>query len=87
MTIERVNGVRERAGKLRRQFLKYYGQDVQMSQFYRIPKTLYLAECFKDVSFAAEAIYGMMIDRVGLSIKNQWLDEEGKTTYAIALKR
>lgn len=64
----------------------FYGQDVQMSQFYRIPKTLYSAECFKDVSFAAKAIYGMMIDRVGLSIKNQWLDEEGKTYICYSIE-
>ena len=64
----------------------FYGQDVQMSQFYRIPKTLYSADCFKDVSFAAKAIYGMMIDRAGLSIKNQWLDEEGKTYICYSIE-
>ena len=57
----------------------FWGQDVQMTQFYRVPKALYTAEYFRKICFEAKAIYGMMIDRVGLSIKNQWLDDEGRT--------
>lgn len=67
--------------------MKYFwGQDVQMTQFYRVPKALYTAEYFRKICFEAKAIYGMMIDRVGLSIKNQWLDDEGKTyiCYSVA---
>lgn len=40
-----------------------------MSQFYRVPKALYTGEYFHSISFEAKAIYGMMIDRVSLSIK------------------
>ncbi len=54
----------------------FRGQDVRMTQFYRVPKTLYSAEYFRKICFEAKAIYGMMIDRVGLSIKNQWLHGE-----------
>ena len=57
----------------------FLGQDVEMSQFYRVPKALYTEEYFRGISFEAKAIYGMMIDRVSLSIKNGWLDEDGKT--------
>jgi len=35
MTIERINGVRERAGKLRRQFLKYKDAEVVYSLTHR----------------------------------------------------
>lgn len=43
-------------------------------------------EYFRSISFEAKAIYGMMIDRVSLSIKNGWLDEDGKTYihYSVA---
>ncbi len=64
----------------------FWGQDVEMSQFYRVPKALYTGEYFRSISFEAKAIYGMMIDRVSLSIKNGWLDEDGKTYihYSVA---
>ena len=57
-----------------------------MSQFYRVPKSLYTGEYFRGISFEAKAIYSMMIDRVSLSIKNGWLDENGKTYihYSVA---
>lgn len=41
-------------------------------------RNLYLGEYFRGISFEAKTIYGMMIDRVSLSIKNGWLDEDGK---------
>ena len=64
----------------------FWGQDVEMSQFYRVPKALYTGEYFRSISFGAKAIYGMMIERVTLSIKNGWLDEDGKTCihYSVA---
>ena len=34
---------------------------------------------FREIAREAKAIYVMMIDRVSLSIKNEWLDEDGKT--------
>ena len=38
------------------------------------------------VNFETKAIYGMMIDRVSLSVKNGWLDGYGKTYihYSVA---
>lgn len=52
----------------------FYGQDVAMDQFYRTPKALYKSEYFRDITFEAKAIYGMLLERVGLSIKNHWMD-------------
>ena len=40
----------------------FWGQDVEMSQFYRVPKALYTGEYFRGILFEAKAIYGMMID-------------------------
>lgn len=64
----------------------FYGQDVAMDQFYRTPKALYKSEYFRDITFEAKAIYGMLLERVGLSIKNHWMDDDGKTyiIYSIA---
>lgn len=46
--------------------------------FYRIPKALFTEEHFRGISCEAKILYGLMLDRMGLSIKNQWLDSEGR---------
>ena len=33
---------------------------------------------FKDVSTDAKVLYGLMLDRMGLSVKNRWFDEENR---------
>ena len=45
---------------------------------YRVPKVLFTAECFRYLSCEAKVLYGLMLDRMGLSIKNRWLDEEDR---------
>lgn len=46
--------------------------------FYRVPKVLFTAECFKSLSCEAKVLYGLMLDRMSLSIKNRWFDEEDR---------
>lgn len=52
-------------------------KQVQYS-FYKIPKLLFTEEYFKKISVEAKVLYGLMLDRMSLSMKNQWLDEEGR---------
>ena len=47
-------------------------------QFYRIPKLLFTSEYFKNLSCEAKVLYGLMLDRMSLSIKNRWFDEEDR---------
>ncbi len=56
----------------------YYGMQADAYSFYRIPKVLFTNEYFKPLSCEAKVLYGLMLDRMGLSIKNRWLDEEDK---------
>lgn len=58
------------------QFDYYRGMEADQYSFYRIPKVLFTAECFQTLSCEAKVLYGLMLDRMSLSIKNQWLDEE-----------
>lgn len=57
----------------------FYGpEDAAQYSFYRIPKTLITGELFQDVSVEAKLLYGLMLDRLSLSLKNGWFDSENR---------
>ncbi|MCR5451863.1 MAG: replication initiator protein A [Lachnospiraceae bacterium] len=58
------------------QFNYYYGREPDQYQFYRIPKLLITDARFKVISSDAKLLYGLMLDRMSLSMKNGWLDDE-----------
>lgn len=54
----------------------FYGADgASQYTFFRIPKLLVRGEEFHDISTDAKLLYGLMLDRLQLSIKNRWFDE------------
>ncbi len=58
------------------EFDYFYGpEDAEQYQFYRIPKLLITSDRFKDISTDAKLLYGLMQDRLSLSIKNGWFDD------------
>lgn len=59
-------------------FKYFYGSEADQYSFYRIPKALFTNEYFKDLSSDAKILYGLMLDRMSLSIKNQWFDDENR---------
>ena len=59
-------------------FEYFYGNEAEQFSFYRIPKILFKDKIFKDVSTDAKVLYGLMLDRMGLSIKNKWFDDENR---------
>lgn len=60
------------------QFDYFRGMEAEQYSFYRVPKTLFTEECFRSLSCEAKVLYGLMLDRMSLSMKNQWFDEENK---------
>ena len=54
----------------------FYGREADQYSFYRIPKLLFTEEYFKKISVEAKVLYGLMLDRMSLSMKNQWFDTE-----------
>ena len=52
----------------------FYGNEAGPSRFYRMPKALFDG----DLSLEAATLYSLMLDRVGLSVKNGWLDSLGR---------
>lgn len=60
----------------------YRGVEAEQYSFYRIPKMLFTDTIFQDLSCEAKVLYGLMLDRMSLSLKNHWMDEE-KRVYII----
>ena len=58
-------------------FAYFQEQDSEQFSFFRIPKILFSDERFRNLSSEAKILYGLMLDRVGLSRKNGWVEEEG----------
>lgn len=56
----------------------HYGQEAESYTFYRVPKILFTAEAFDHLSTDAKLLYGILLDRMQLSVKNRWIDEDGK---------
>lgn len=54
----------------------FYGIEAEQYSFFRMPKILFQDERFAKISCEAKLLYGIMLDRMGLSKKNGWLDEE-----------
>lgn len=67
-------------GKINQQFDFYYGSEAEQFYFYRIPKILFTDKRFSSISVEAKVLYGLMLDRMSLSIKNGWIDE-GNRVY------
>ena len=64
----------------------FYGKEADQYSFYKIPKLLFTDEHFKKVSVEAKVLYGLMLDRMSLSVKNQWLDTEGRAYIYYSLE-
>ena len=60
------------------QFDYFTGMEAEQYSFYRVPKVLFTEPCFKTLSCEAKVLYGLMLDRMSLSIKNRWFDEEDR---------
>ena len=64
----------------------YYGNTAEQYSFYRIPKALFTDAHFQGVSMEAKLLYGLMLDRMGLSVRNGWLDSDGKVYIFFTLE-
>ena len=56
----------------------YYGAEAEQFSFYRVPRLLIKDERFKGLSSDAKLLYGLMLDRMSLSMKNGWFDDENR---------
>lgn len=68
------------------QFDYYYGVEAEQFSFYRIPRALIKDNRFKGVSSDAKLLYGLMLDRMAMSMHNGWLDEKNRVYIIYTLE-
>ena len=56
----------------------FYGRESDLFSFVRIPKLLFKEERLKRLSSDAKILYGLLLDRMSLSAKNGWQDDDGR---------
>ena len=56
----------------------FYGGQADLFSFYRLPKALFVDTRFRGISAEAKILYGLLLDRMSLSIKSGWLDKQGR---------
>ena len=60
------------------QFDYFYEEEAEQYSFYRIPKAMFTDPQFTALSVESRVLYGLMLDRMSLSRKNQWVDEDSR---------
>ena len=63
------------------EFDYFYGAEAEQFTFFRIPKVLFKDKRFKDMSTDAKLLYGLMLDRMGLSMRNRWIDDDNRVVW------
>lgn len=56
----------------------FYEHESELFTFYRVPKVLFTEEPFKNISCEAKLLYGLLLDKMGLSRKSGWFDKQGR---------
>ena len=59
-------------------FEYFYGNETDEVLFYRVPKVFFTSPKLRELSDGAKLLYSLMLDRVGLSVKNGWFDDKGR---------
>ena len=63
----------------------YYGNEADQYTFYRLPKLLFTDNRYRHLSDGVKILYGLMLDRMGLSMRNGWLDKLNRVYIFFAL--
>lgn len=65
----------------------FYGKESDMMSFYRIPKLLITDPYFEDLDNEAKLMYGLLLDRMSLSAKNGWYDNQRRVFIIYGQKK
>ena len=61
----------------------FYGPQAEQFAFYRIPKALFTHPAYRSNSTDAKVLYGLLLDRMSLSVRNGWLGRAGPGVHCI----
>lgn len=64
----------------------FHSGETNPFSFFRIPRALMSDEKYHGLSTDAKLLYGLMLDRMCLSIQNNWLDDQGKVFIYFTLE-
>ena len=64
----------------------FYSANAEQYVFYRVPKVLFTLDYFKKMSCEAKLLYGLMLDRMSLSRKKQWIDEDDRVYIVFSIE-
>ena len=56
----------------------YQLEDALSLRFFKAPKVLYYSSLYRSLSLPAKALYSILLDRLELSLKNRWVDDQGR---------
>lgn len=65
----------------------FYETQAEQFTFYKIRKNLFTDSKFLPLSNDAKTLYGLMLDRMSLSIKNHWMDKIGRVYIIFTLEQ
>lgn len=60
------------------EFNYYYGNQADQFSFIRIPRVLLVDSLFEPLTIQAKLLYGVLLDRMGVSMRNGWFDEKNR---------
>jgi len=64
----------------------YTSQEEVTLRFYQVPKALFKNPVYKGLSLGAKLMYSILRDRLDVSVKNNWKDENGYIYLTYSLK-
>ena len=59
-------------------FNYYFGSQAEQFSFVRIPRIMLTEPAFQELSLASKVLYGVLLGRMSLSMKNNWFDDENR---------
>ena len=65
----------------------FYEHESELFTFYRVPKVLFTEEPFKNMNCEAKLLYGLLLDKMGLSRKSGWFDKQGRAFVYYGITR
>lgn len=64
----------------------FYKSESEQFAFYRIPKLLFTDSRYAGISVEAKVLYGLMFDRMSLSVRNNWVDDDNRVYIYFTLE-